>query len=366
MTKRSWNILSGIVLVVVALLVFNRNSIVSLFTPQDQREINVRKISSYKLASLRSADSIYASEDRYYFYYNDRVTCYGLDGKKIWHKDFENDVSFLDTQSGVLIAEKSVGNIYLFDENGELQKSILGLGEINFAEFGLDGRCVVRLNNNRTIMTYDSKMKLISEFTIDEGTIIEHNSNFDTDRIALLILRDVNGDVSSYVQIIDMDGTVIHEKSYNEKLLAILSNYDGYLFLYQNKVTLYDSKLREQKRKKVKINDIRYFNFSPNVIIILNDESRNKIENNYYFKTYDINENKIGINAEIDVKYNKIIFKDGIFAAIVDNRIDVYNQSGTLIHSKEQKSQVVNLYILDENHLLVLEENLLTLYEIIN
>ncbi len=365
MTRKKWNILSFIVLMSVAFLVFNRNNIVSLFDESLKSEISVKKVQSYNLASLKSADSVYASDNRYYFYYNNKVTCYGLDGSEIWNKEFKGEVTFMKSPVGILIVEKNNGNVYLFDENGELQNSILGLGEVNFAEFSIDGRCVIRLNDNKSILIYDKHMNKIADVIIGDGTIIDHNINFDTDRISILVLKDIKGEISSEVLVVGMDGKTIHKKAYNEKLLSILTNYDGYLFLYKNKVALYNSNLKEKRSKRVNVHDIRYFNFTPNSIIIINDESKNNVENNYYFKTYDINENKIGINAKIDVKYNKIVFKDGIFVAVVDNRIDLYNQSGTLIYTKEQKGQIENLFILDEGHLLVLEENLLTLYEIV-
>ncbi len=364
MTKRKWNILSAIILIIIAIIVFNRNHIASLLFGSNNSEINIKKVNSYKLAALKSPDSVYSDGDRYYIFYNNRLTCYGMDGNAIWHKDFSYDASILESKAGLLVVDKKNGNVYLLDKEGRLQKSILGLGEISTVDFGVDGRCVVRLSDNKNVLIYDKHMNLTANLNIEDGTIVEQNVNFDTNTIAVLILKDLRGEVSSSVMIFDMNGQVIHDKKYDEELLSILSSYDGYLFLYKDRIALYDKEL-EPIDNSVEINDIRYFNFAPNTIILINNESKNGVDVDYYFKTYDINKNKIGINAKIDVKYNKILFKDGIFVALVDNRIDIYNQSGTLIYTKEQKVQVENLFILDENHLLVLEENLLTLYEII-
>ncbi len=364
MSKRNWNILSAVVLVLIAIIVFNRNNIASFFSATNKSEISIKKINSYKLAALKSPDSVYSDGDRYYIFYNNRLTCYGMNGNAKWYKDFSHDASIMGSKSNLLVVDKKNGNIYLFDKEGRLQKSILGLGEVNTVDFGDDGRCVVRLNDNKNILIYDKHMKLVSNTTIENGTIIEQNVNFKTNRIAVLVLEDLRGEVASSVIIFDMNGDVVFKKEYNEELLSVLSNDKGYLFLYKNRIVQYGQDFR-QLDDTVGISDIRYFNFAPNQVILINNESKNSVDSDYYLKTYDINKNKIGINAKIDVKYSKIIFKDGIFVAIVDNRIDIYNQSGTLLHTKEQKNQVENLFILDQNRLLVLEENILTLYEII-
>lgn len=90
-------------------------------------DISITREATDDMDNVELGDAIYFTE-------KGRLYAYSLDNQPLWDIKMSDQV-VLQYQAGrLMVAEEAVGNIYILNSAGELQASLLGLGELDTVE----------------------------------------------------------------------------------------------------------------------------------------------------------------------------------------------------------------------------------------
>ena len=182
--KRKGKLVSLLLFIIINIIIFNRGTIYG----------NVKSIIGFgdlQVSELKTVEFEYNVErgiipkifilDEYVLSIVDtKITLFTDEGEAKWQQtnDFENVL--VDGNGNFFsVVDYLKGNIYIYDYRGNINASLLEVGEISDMKVTEEGYVMVLMEASNAIMTYDPELNLISRVAINKGDVVSFDFNED-------------------------------------------------------------------------------------------------------------------------------------------------------------------------------------------
>ncbi len=329
----------------------NQNKIVELFDSIGNKEKVLWLTNSFK--NDGDIENINIYDDNIVKWSNNKISFMKTDGKIILEKGFEfTDPSIYFGKNNIYVVDKSTGDIYFLDKNGETIDRIKLNKEIyNLKESNANLIYHIKSPNQENISILNKENLLIGNYSYDNENILTFvvSKNGTTNAVSVLnfneeILKsklEIYGQNNEKLNSLDIEGEIVLflEFTSNEDLIALTDRA-----LYSIK----EGKIKWKKQYDL-IKDI-----------YLEDEKIYILYSNYLESIYldGRTENKIGFTEE----YKKILPFGRKILLYGDNNITILEGDRQILKHNENMQRVFT----SNNKIFVLSSDEILLYELKN
>lgn len=359
-------ITSVIVLIVVAFLVFGHEVILEKITGKAKDpNIQIEKVRQYSINRTQTSSyrNVFALEDRIAFYSNAKLNCVDLEGNALWDRKMSEDLILDQSRNDLLVVEKQKGNIYQIDNEGEIVRSLIGIGNVLDAKSYQDGSISIRLNDNKTLLYYDQAMKQRASIQVQEGTIIASSLNIDSQKVAILVLNEKKGKIQSDIYLYDLDGKFIEKTTVERLILDIFVTTTEVIIVGSEDVTSYDFEFNRTSQEI--FNSIQKIERIDDHLLLINQVQEGSDVTKNELISYDLLEKKNDFSRTIAKEYDKIIYNDGVYLAFKETTMDLLNQSAAYIFRGEHAKIIEKAFILSNRNIILVDEDSIILYRLV-
>ena len=269
-------IISIILFIISLMLVFQFNSIANLVTQNNfkiESEVTFNSNSDFEnRATLVTTSKSYVVLDK------NVIEMYDSKGTPIWSKPLSSQNTVIASgNKRIAVAEKKAGDIFILDEYGEIQASLLGIGALaNIKLFEDQILGVVKADG--VLNLYDEKLNLLGMTKLPSGEMVDFDVNIEKQDIIMGILDLSRTDFNSKLVIAGFNGNIISGSNLiQDVILDIIQMKNAFWVVTDNAIRIYDydSNLLNEVVLDRLINNIYYdANLDTLYLQLMNDASQ--------------------------------------------------------------------------------------------
>lgn len=367
MKKILKTLLSLFILVLVALVVFNKETLFKLLDKKETRPIvSLKKEFLYDRTNLKDVgkNTIFAKGKRYYYHDGKKLNAFNTKGEKVWSRNFLKDITLYQDKRYLVVSEKEKGNIYQIDNSGKVVSSIIGLGPLKEVINSSSSSISVVKKDTNELVVFNSQMKETAKIKLPSGALLSVDANSSRDRIIILTVDEDAGNISSMFYVYDYSGKFISSKKVSELGINAFINAKEFVIIYSTGLSNYDDSLK-RITEYIALKTVMFTKkINDKIIVVSRNDSKKVEDDNYYFYVYSILKKKLEIEARVDKPYQHISYNNGLYFAYNQTDYDILNSSGTVLYSGKNTLPIEKAYMIDDSMVMIVDESSITVYRI--
>lgn len=359
-------IILALLMIIILLIVFNFDRLRGVITRttsgndlEQVFDIPITREATDDMKNVAIGDAIYFTE-------NNTLYARSLDNQPLWEVAMPGEVILHYTTDKLLVAEISVGNLYLFSAQGGLLASHLGIGPIDRAQLLDSGEAVVVMAESRRIQIFDQVLKHLSSMEIPEGIILSVHANPEFNRLTALTLEDTDGALKTSVILYSLSGEALQVITREDIAVNAYSFRDEILVVVPTGIVVYKEMLT-RPIETIQMNNVRSSHLDGTRLYLETGSlDATQGQGELALTGYSMDNREIEFHNKLTSRYDKIVTQGNQVLTLDKNSLEIYTISGEKILSKTYPVSIRKAAILPSGEVVLVFPERITLNQFIN
>lgn len=365
--RKNTRLLSLIVLLLVALLVFNRDRLLGVLPrSQGEGDLELKKIQEYSITREPTSvmDDVYIEDDGFAYFEDGKLFVKDQKGEDLWEKDLQGPIIIDKGIDRYLVADKNTGNTYVFSLDGELIGSALAKGELSRAKLLTDNQILLGSRGNRRIMLLNETMKTTADIKVPQGSIINYDVSLDGQYIVCLVLDDTEGELRSSIFVYNFNGELIKMRPLSNFATYATIYKDELFVVYENSIVKYDRNL-EELDFDLPLNRVSATNrMGENLFITTGHIDPTRGYGDLEMTNFSLSGSSVISKHKIKENYDNIDVNDSYTAVYTRNMLRIYDNKGVERFYQTYDIPLRKVSLLADGKIALVFPNNVTIYQL--
>lgn len=355
------NFISGLLLILIMLLVFNRVWIYH----QIKRVVGFGSLQLYVTETVElpydidrgMVPEVGLVDGMPLTILDSTMTLYSQEGEPRWQEtmDFES-VATGGNSNFFVVADIGKGNVMAYDYRGNVNASLFGEGEIAGIRVSPAGYVFLQNAVNTSIEVYDPQLNQVSTLSRHAGDVLDIKFGVEDGLVYVGTFEVNDGKLASYLYKYDVDGNLIGSIQMQDQLLleyeldgtTLVLVTDQNLATYQTDMTAIDSINA--------IGDIDLVAYNEGVLFIQTFDRQSELSDSaseYDLIGYDLSKKEIVFNQPLGKPYDEMTVQGKYLVCYNNNEIELRDLSGDPIQTFDLPREVTAIECIEDSRLLL-------------
>jgi hypothetical protein len=370
--KRRNKLLSVLLFLVIAMIVFNRNALYH----QVKSFIGFGSLQLYEVKTVElSYDLDEGVVPRLALVglnpvaiIDSKITLYSDSGEAKWQIGSElDDVIFAGNDNFFAVADQIKGNVVAYDYRGEVTASLFGEGEIEDLLVSEEGYIIIRKKGNKLVEIYDPKLNHIGSLKVNSGEIVKMKMAEINSTLFVATLSIEEENINGYLYKFDTDGNLIGSIQFpNELILDFHVEGNMFVVVTDHDIRTYSLEMEELEVVN-SLGDIDLIAYEDAIVVNQTYDNKSEInEENTDFDiiAFDLSKNEVVYNHQLESQYNELLFFKEYLLGYNNNELVIFDEKGECVETFDLTREVISIKSIDNHYLLMMGLDYFSVFEL--
>ena len=370
--KAVGRIVSLIVLIIIGTIVFNRgtilNSLKSFIGFGELQLFEVKTVTFDYDVESGIIPNIFLLDENIVSVVDSKITLFSDDGEAKWQEvnDFES-VIVDGNENFFVVVDYSKGNVYTYDYRGNVNASLLGLGEVTDVLVSEEGYIIIQQNISNSINVYDPKLSQLSTLKVSQGEITKLKINEENQYVYVGTIDVSETKINSYLYKYDLNGNLVGSiQMIDEILFEFYFEKGNVIKVSDQEIATYSIDMEPIDRiNSVGVVDLTAYKDNVVVTQVFDEQSKiNDVTPDYDAIAFDLLKNEVVYNKILSTGFNEMFFYEDHLICYNNNSVTLLDDQGEIIREFDLPQDVKKIRVLSDALFVMMGTDYFTIYEL--
>lgn len=366
------NLASLLVLILVAVVVFNRGAIYR----QIKRivgfgDLMLTQVKTVELTEDQegvSTASVFRLQEALLSEAEGKLTLFDADGEARWQETvgFE-DVLVQGNQNFFIVADRGKGNVLVYDYRGNVNASLYGETEIERAAVSPSGYIALLSMGSGEIMLYDPQLNHLCDLSSHVGDVLDIRFSETDNRIYVGTFAVEDGEISSYIYKYDLGGSLTGAIQMRDRvLLEYMVDGQSLVVVTDQDISTYSAEMDEIDRINT-VGDIDRVAYADRHLYVQAYDHQSGLSDTtaeYDLVDYDLSKNEIVYTQPMESRLLGILAEEDMLIGYSNNEMFLLDDAGSVRQRFDLPREVQQLAALGDSRFLMTGTDYFSLIEL--